>query len=130
MSRAIAVTLRSRSHAERGRDACMVVMRPVGSGSAVSARSESWAKISAPLRGLIGFYQIVVTINSYVTVHKEKSRKQRYRNRNKIMKNGLNQILIIIITSWWWSFKYLWSYPTKEEGHNNIKMDSKKKWYD
>ncbi len=41
--------LRGRSHAERGRDACMVVMCPAGSGLAVRVVG----KISAPLLGLM-----------------------------------------------------------------------------
>ena len=29
-------------------------------------------------------------------------------------------------TAGWWSLKYLWSYPTKEEAYNHIKKDLKK----
>ena len=31
-----------------------------------------------------------------------------------------------IDTPSWWSLKYLWSYPTKEEAYNHIKKDLKK----
>ena len=31
-----------------------------------------------------------------------------------------------IDTAGWWSLKYLWSYPTKEEAYNHIKEDLKK----
>ena len=57
------------------------------------------------------------------TIHKDEARKQRYLNRHKNnevwSKSGID-------TPGWWSFKYLWSYPTKEEAYNHIKKDLKK----
>jgi Family of unknown function (DUF5754) len=58
------------------------------------------------------------------TIHKDEARKQRYINRHKNghenwTKSGIN-------TAGWWSLKYLWSYPTKEEAYNHIKQDLKK----
>ena len=59
------------------------------------------------------------------TIHKDKARKERYINRHKKNeskywnKSGID-------TPSWWSLKYLWSYPTKEEAYNHIKKDLKK----
>ena len=57
------------------------------------------------------------------TIHKDEARKQRYINRHKNnevwSKSGID-------SAGWWSLKYLWSYPTKEEAYNNIKKDLKK----
>ena len=57
------------------------------------------------------------------TIHKDEARKQRYINRHKNnevwSKSGID-------TPGWWSFKYLWSYPTKEEAYNHIKKDLKR----
>ena len=47
------------------------------------------------------------------TIHKDVARKQRYIDRHKKNENC------------WWSLKYQWSYPTKEEAHNHIKKDLK-----
>jgi hypothetical protein len=57
------------------------------------------------------------------TIHKDEQRKQRYINRHK---NNENWSKSGIDTPGWWSLKYLWSYPTKEEAYNHIKKDLKK----
>jgi hypothetical protein len=57
------------------------------------------------------------------TIHKDEARKQRYINRHK---NNENWSKSGIDTAGWWSLKYLWSYPTKEEAYNHIKKDLKK----
>ncbi len=46
------------------------------------------------------------------TIHKDEARKQRYINRHKANENWTKSG---IDTAGWWSFNYLWSYPTKEE---------------
>jgi hypothetical protein len=59
------------------------------------------------------------------TIHKDEARRQRYvarheKNESKYWnKSGID-------TPSWWSLKYLWSYPTKEEAYNHIKKDLKK----
>ena len=57
------------------------------------------------------------------TIHKDEARKQRYINRHKKnetwTKSGID-------TPGWWSYKFLWSYPTKEEAYTHIKKDLKK----
>ncbi len=57
------------------------------------------------------------------TIHKDEQRRQRYINRHK---NNENWSKSNIDTAGWWSFKYLWSYPTKEEAYNHTKKDLKK----
>jgi hypothetical protein len=57
------------------------------------------------------------------TKHKDEARRQRYINRHKKNENWSKSG---IDTAGWWSLKYLWSYPTKEEAYNNIKKDLKK----
>ncbi len=56
------------------------------------------------------------------TIHKDEARKQRYIDRHKHNENWSKSG---IDTAGWWSLKYLWSYPTKEEAYNNIKKDLK-----
>ncbi len=56
------------------------------------------------------------------TIHKDEERKLRYIKRH----NNENWTKSGIDTAGWWSLKYLWSYPTKEEAYNNIKKDWKK----
>ena len=56
------------------------------------------------------------------TIHKDEERKLRYIKRH----NNENWTKSGIDTAGWWSLKYLWSYPTKEEAYNNIKKDLKK----
>ena len=57
------------------------------------------------------------------TIHKDVARKQRYIDRHKKnedwSKSGVD-------TPGWWSLKFLWSYPTKQEAYNHIKKDLKK----
>ena len=57
------------------------------------------------------------------TKHKDEARKQRYINRHRKnedwSKSGVD-------TPGWWAYKFLWSYPTKEEAYNHIKKDLKK----
>ena len=53
------------------------------------------------------------------TTHRDEERKQRYiaRHNNKNedwTKNGIN-------TAGFWSYHYLWHYPTKKEAYENIK---------
>lgn len=52
------------------------------------------------------------------TQHKDEERKKAYINRHKKRedwtKSGIN-------TKGWWSKKFLWSYPTKEEAYKKIK---------
>ena len=52
------------------------------------------------------------------TIHKDPIRKIRYINRHQKRedwdKSGVN-------SSGWWSYHYLWSYPTKEEAYKKIK---------
>ena len=55
--------------------------------------------------------------------HKDEARKQKYNNRHKKNENWSKSG---IDTAGWWSLKYLWSYPTKEEAYNHIKKDLKK----
>ena len=57
------------------------------------------------------------------TQHKDEARKQRYINRHKKNENWTKSG---IDTAGWWSFKYLWSYSTKEEAYKHIKQDLKK----
>jgi hypothetical protein len=58
------------------------------------------------------------------TIHKDEARKQRYINRHK---NGNeNWTKSGVDTPGWWSYKFLWTYPTKEEAYNHIKKDLKK----
>ena len=57
------------------------------------------------------------------TIHKDEARKQRYINRHKKNENWNKSG---VDTAGWWSLKYLWSYPTKEEAYNNIKKDLNK----
>jgi hypothetical protein len=57
------------------------------------------------------------------TIHKDEQRRERYINRHKNSneiwsKSGID-------AAGWWSLKYLWSYPTKEEAYNHIKKDLK-----
>ena len=58
------------------------------------------------------------------TIHKDEQRRQRYINRHK--NSNENWSKSGIDTAGWWSLKYLWSYPTKEEAYNHIKKDLKK----
>ena len=54
------------------------------------------------------------------TIHKDEERKMRYINRHQKRENwtksGIN-------TAGFWSFKLLWSYPSKEEAYEKIKKD-------
>jgi hypothetical protein len=52
------------------------------------------------------------------TIHKDEARKQRYINRHK---NNENWTKSGIDTAGFWSFRYLWSYPTKQEAYKHIK---------
>ena len=58
------------------------------------------------------------------TIHKNEERKNRYilrhqKNENKFWnKSGVD-------TASFWSFRYLWSYPTKQEAYKHIKKDLK-----
>ena len=59
---------------------------------------------------------------SDMSIHKDEQRKQRYIKRHtneNWSKSGID-------TPGWWSLKYLWSYPTKEEAYNHIKKDLRK----
>lgn len=60
------------------------------------------------------------------TIHKDPDRKRRYIERHKDKENwtksGIN-------TAGFWCFHYLWSYPTKEEAYNHIKMNLAKWGY-
>ena len=47
------------------------------------------------------------------TIHKDEQRRQRYINRHK--NSNENWSKTGIDTAGWWSLKYLWSYPTKDE---------------
>jgi hypothetical protein len=42
------------------------------------------------------------------------------KNNEKWSKSGID-------TAGWWSLKYLWSYPTKEEAYNHIEKDLEKR---
>ena len=51
------------------------------------------------------------------TIHKDEARRQRYKARHKNedwTKSGID-------TAGFWSFRYLWSYPTKQEAYKHIK---------
>jgi hypothetical protein len=52
------------------------------------------------------------------TTHKDEARKQRYITRHKKNedwnKTGIN-------TPGFWSYHYLWEYPTKKQAYENIK---------
>lgn len=55
------------------------------------------------------------------TIHKDPKRKELYIKRHSKMnenwgRNGID-------TAGWWSLKFLWSYPTKEEAYKKIKDD-------
>jgi hypothetical protein len=56
------------------------------------------------------------------TIHKDEARKGLYINRHKKNENWTKSG---VDTAGWWSFKYLWSYPTKEEAYNHVKKDVK-----
>ena len=57
------------------------------------------------------------------TIHKDEARKQRYIDRHKKNENwGKSGV----DSPGWWSYKYLWSYPTKQEAYQHIKADLKK----
>ncbi len=56
-------------------------------------------------------------------IHKDEARKQRYINRHKRNETWTKSGIDI---PGWWSYKFLWSYPTKEEVYNHIKKDLKK----
>ena len=60
---------------------------------------------------------------SDISIHKNENRKNLYINRHKHNENWSKSG---IDTAGWWSLKYLWSYPTKEEAYNHIKKDLKK----
>lgn len=51
------------------------------------------------------------------TTHRDEERRQRYITRHKSRedwtKNGIN-------SAGFWSYHYLWHYPTKKEAYNNI----------
>lgn len=51
------------------------------------------------------------------TIHRDEERRQRYITRHKSRedwtKNGIN-------SAGFWSYHYLWHYPTKKEAYNNI----------
>lgn len=57
------------------------------------------------------------------TIHKDNLRRLRYVKRHKKNeqwgKSGID-------TAGWWSLKFLWSFPTKREAYNHIKIDLKK----
>jgi hypothetical protein len=55
--------------------------------------------------------------------YKDEQRRQRYINSHK---NNETWSKSGIDTAGWWSLKYLWSYPTKEEANNHMKKDLKK----
>lgn len=59
----------------------------------------------------------------YTEGHLDEERKDRYINRHKkreaLYWNNPDKAS-------YWSLKYLWSYPTKEEAYSNIKKDLKK----
>ena len=52
------------------------------------------------------------------TIHKDDKRKKLYEQRHKKnedwTKSGID-------TAGFWSYRYLWSYPTKEQAYKNIK---------
>ena len=52
------------------------------------------------------------------TLHKNEARKNLYINRHK---NNENWTKSGIDTAGFWSFRYLWSYPTKQEAYKHIK---------
>ncbi len=60
------------------------------------------------------------------TIHKDEGRKNRYilrhRNNENWTKSGID-------TPGWWSYRYLWSYPTKQEAYKHIETDLKKWGY-
>ena len=60
------------------------------------------------------------------TIHKDPKRKQRYIERHKDKENWTKSG---IDTAGWWSYKYLWSYPTKEEAYNHIKNELRRWGY-
>ena len=56
------------------------------------------------------------------TINKDPERKERYIEGHK--KNELKYLNKSgIDTASFWSYKYLWSYPTKEEAYSHIKND-------
>ena len=60
------------------------------------------------------------------TIHKDDKRKEAYikrhqKNEQKFWNNPDKAS--------YWSLKYLWSYPTKEEAYSNIKKDLLNKKY-
>jgi hypothetical protein len=57
------------------------------------------------------------------TIHKDEARKQRYINRHK---NNENWTKSGIDTAGFWSFRFLWSYPTKQEAYKHIKAQFSK----
>ena len=50
------------------------------------------------------------------TTHKDEERKQRYIKRHEKRENWNDKD-----TAGFWSYHYLWSYPTKKEAYENIK---------
>jgi hypothetical protein len=51
------------------------------------------------------------------TIHKDEARRQRYIARHKNENWGKSGI----DTAGFWSFRYLWSYPTEQEAYKHIK---------
>ena len=60
------------------------------------------------------------------THHKDDERKLRYIKRHSSNENCSKTG---IDTAGWWSYRYLWSYPTKEEAYYHIKKDLKRWGY-
>ena len=54
------------------------------------------------------------------TIHKDPERKKRYIERHKKTEDWTK---FGVDTAGWWSYKYLWLYPTKEEAYKHIKHD-------
>lgn len=54
------------------------------------------------------------------TIHKNDIRKKAYISRHKKNEDWTQSG---IDTAGYWSFKYLWSYPTKKEAYENIRKD-------
>ncbi len=70
---------------------------------------------------IINFYFGQVLASDF-TLHKVEARKNLYINRHKKNENWTKSGFD---TAGWWSYKFLWSYPTKEEAFNQMKKDSK-----
>lgn len=55
------------------------------------------------------------------TIHKDPKRKELYIKRHSKMRENWERSGID--TAGWWSVKFLWSYPTKQEAYKKIKDD-------